>query len=187
MGGPLGRFIAWVNRHPGRAKFAGAVGAAVLAAVVEAAVSGAQSYVLAGVRWLLRCWHPFPAWGWLVLGPLAGLGLLWVWESFLRRPDLPDEALGFRWRCVWSGRRIVKMDPVCPNPNCGADLNVTTPRVGIDPISLFQCPSDSCGFWKRFDANPGAVLATATQYLESQAAGRPTEPPDPPRARNRVG
>jgi hypothetical protein len=72
---------------------------------------------------------------------------------------LPDESQGIRWRCKWEGNRITKMDPVCPNPNCGRDLRITQAGGQYGSDAVFVCDSAGCGFNRRFEDIPAVVLA----------------------------
>lgn len=153
---------------------------ALLTAAAEALVAGAQSYALAAARAILLGWHPFPVLAWVVVGPLCALGWLWAWERLRQPRAMPDESHGVKWRCDWKGPRIEKMDPVCPNPNCGHDLRITQAGGQYGSDLVFVCNGPGCGFRLRHQEIPAVVLADVRRDLEGQAAGKP---PMPPKAR----
>jgi hypothetical protein len=178
MGEHLRRFWPWVRSHPWGSGAVVVFATAVVGAVAEALVQGAQSYAAPILRTIVFGWHPFPALAWFLVGPLCTLGLLWAWERFRWPPSRPDRSCEVRWRCIWEGTRIVELTPECPNPNCRSELRMVEGHDDYGPFTIFACPAPApdCGFRLELRGGPATIRARAASDLEGQACGQSPMP-----------
>jgi hypothetical protein len=174
MGANIRHVFTWGLRHPRVAATRISIGGIVSGVVTDLIRSGTQSYSATAFRTIVFGWHPFPAVAWCALGPLCILGCLWIMERLSAASQLPDVSQEVRWRCTWKRRRVVKLVPVCPNPNCGRDLKFTNAggKYGTDAVLI--CEGPGCGFHRRYQETQAVVLAEAGRDLENQAEGKPT-------------
>jgi hypothetical protein len=168
----LRRIVTWFWEHPWQAAIRTILAGVIVGVLTEAITNGAKSYVLSSIQSIIFGWHQFPTAAWILVLPICGLGFRWIWETFRQPVEMPNESYGLRWRCQWNGRTVAKIEPICPNPNCGRDLTVVPTDKRYGSSVAFVC-NPGCGFLLQYrDAAP-KVLAEVRRDLEGQAKGKP--------------